>query len=311
MDSKIEKRIIDAIAKQYLPEKFRAATNADQIASRLNEPVAANQLWKVDDRDTIALAFISEVLDDRRLVRVIPIGNYENGFDSRDHVIFPAGSPTGLPLIVYKEFETTIPVRLLSVPYGAFDEHVSEGIRSFEGTYDPYDGDYIALANRMNIRDQFERWQTLCDQLPELHSASEKKFDVRKDIGDYIDALHSVLGLAPAQCLAVRRGTLALTDEQEKRMADADFGTRPQTTNTPPRAFVELSEQPRWRFMVDDYLDHQQSSASLFDLESDARGELAHQAFVLAARTNGSGDDAIIGLLKKAAGSMVRNRKAE
>ncbi len=214
-------------------------------------------------------------------------------------MIFPAGSPTGLPLIIYKEFETTTLVRLLSVPYGSFDEHVSDGIRSFEGTYDPYDSDYITLVNRMNIQDQFERWQALCDQLPKMRSASEEDFKVKKGNSDYIDALHSILGLAPAQCIMVRRGTLTLTAEQESRMAEAGFGTRPKTTNTPPSAFVELSEQPRWRFVVDDYLDRQQSSSSLFELESAARDELAHQAFVLAARTNGSGDDAIIGLLKR------------
>ena len=311
MDSRIEKHLIDIIAKQYQPGKFRQATDEDLIASRLDEPVAADQLWEVDDRKTCAMVFVSEVPDDRRLVRVIPVGNYENGFDSRDHVVFPDGSPTGFPLIVYKEFETTIPIRLLSVPYGSFDGHVSDNIRSFEGVYDPYDDNNIPLVNRMNIRDQFERWHELCDRLPEPQGISEEEFGTREDIGDYIEALHSVLGLAPAQCLAVRRGTLALTEEQEKRMAKAGFGNHPQTTDTLPKAFVELSEQPRWRFVVDDYIDSHQESASSFDIENTAREALAHQAFALAASTNGSGDEAINELLQKAAGSMTRSRKAE
>lgn len=307
VDKKTEKRLINIIAHQYQPEKSREATDPDAVASRLEGPVAPGQLWEVDDRETHAMAFVCGIPeDDRRLVRVIPVGDYDNGYDSRDLVILPTGSPTGFPLIAYKQFETTIPVRLLSVPYGSFDGQTVAAIRSFVGKFDPDDEDGATLSDRLNIQDRFERWHARCGRLPELRNVSEDGFAVSRDLSGYLEALRTVLGLAPAQCLAVRRGTLTLTDEQEKRMEEAGFGNRPRTTGALPRSFVELSEQPRWRFVADEYIDrHGDPSMSSFDADGAARGMLARRAFALAARANGTGDEAVMGMMAKAAGTMT------
>lgn len=310
MDKQTKKRLINIIAHQYQPEKNRESMDSNVMSSRLEKPVALGQLWEVDDRENHAMAFVSEVPEeDRRIVRVIPVGDYDNSYDSRDLVIFPTGSPTGFPLIVYKEFEMTIPVRLLSVPYGSFDGQTVSSIRSFIGEFDPNDDDEVSLIDRLNIQDQFEQWHALCSRLPESHDASEDGSAVNQDIKDYVDALHNVLNLSPAQCLAVRRGTLPLNAEQESLMAKAGFGRHPWAKGSLPKTFVELSEQPRWRFVVDDYLERNRECGLLFDAETNAREDLAHQAFSLAARTNGSGDEAINGLLRKAADSMMKSQR--
>lgn len=306
MDRDARKRLIDIIAGGRRPERLRKATDPALVAERLGEAVAPGQLWGVDDREACSMALVSAIPDDRRLVRVVPVGDYEGGSDSRDHVVFPDGSPTGFPLIAYREFETTIPVRLLSFPYGPLDDRVMDDILSSEIEYDPYDEGVVPLARRMDVRDRFERWHALCDLLPELHDASESGFAVGRDIRGYLEALRTVLGLTAAQCLAVRRGTLRLTDDQERRMSEAGFGNRPRTTGALPRPFAELSEQPRWRFVADDYISRNRDAGmSPFEADGAARGMLARRAFALAARAGGSGDEAVAGLLERAAEAMT------
>lgn len=308
MDGKTKKYLVDLIAHQYQPEKGKTIDDNAVIGERLKSPIASGQLWGVDDHESSAKAVVMDVMEDRRIAQVIPVGDYEGGYDLRDCVIFPDGSPTGFPLIIYKDFGTTIPVRLLSIPFGSFDQPVMESLNAFEGEYDPDDDDTGAIVERLNIKDQFERWHALCAQLPKLPDTADN-YRKSADIGDYVKALHDVLGFAPAQCLAVRRGTLKLDETQKKRMADAGFAASPNTIHSLPRKYMEIAEQPQWRPLVDDLINgHPDSAESAFMLETQTRDMLARESFALAARTNGHGDEAIIGLFEKVARDMARKR---
>lgn len=272
-----------------------------RIAAQLSKGPQHGDLWMATGMGMSCYVLIVAVLrEDPRLVLVVPLDSY-----------LPAGeygsltikeTPLGVPMIAWPKYAAIIPMRLLKKPLTGFPEDVVKAVmRNNPELSDAVvptveHDDWDEEMHDLNLRAMIV-WHKLCDTLPDLHQSEGIEFGVDQGLGDYYQALRNVLGLSPAECLAVNRGTRKLSKAEQKKMAVAGYAEQPQRQEAVPEDYLVMAEQPKWKALVDAFDEVP---------ESEVRMQLARRAaFTLAARTDGYSKDALSAVFDKVSQDMI------
>lgn len=305
-------KTIDPSSISWRSPKDDDLDSPERIRRQLQEGVKRGQMWFAEDgtsEDSSLYVMIVDVdADDPRLATVIPLSN-DLRAQTDDSLIIEKGSPLGIPTVAWPGSKALIPVRLLAKPLKEFAASTVESIVEDDPSLvasddeivrgvDQQENDSMFVQNREDIRMLLLIWHAMCSDLPVLHGQSELKYNVSEDLAKYNKALQSVLGLTPAQRIALSRGTFSLNEGQQKKMAEAGFPEQPKQVEVIDDAYLTEAEQPRWNtaaIVLEKYGDG-----------TDPRLQLAHRAqFALAARTRGHGADAATEAMEKASELVI------
>lgn len=285
--------------------------------TRFAEGVERGQLWSAsDDDDNVLFALVLDAGDSGRTVTVIPLMNGDR-VETADAIVIEEGSPFTTPMVAWPVFKAVIPVRLLSTLWGTFApktvdaiEHNNlslaapqDSLRAGMSPVSPEDEDEYSpvLDERDDIGLTLIAWHRMCSELPKLHADENSEYDTDDALAAYATGLQTVLGLSVAEALAVVRGTLTLSSEQQQAMADAGFGNVPHKEVVIRDDYLIRAESPRWRSVADLLAER--------NPQADPRYELAREAFTLAARTTGYGNQAVDGALEQAARAVIAHQE--
>ena len=291
------------IGPNAIPKEILRMAAPEYIKQRLAMPVAARQLWLATTDTAMQYVLITEVGADGRTITVLPMSNIPS--EQTCDALVIEHTPMGVPMVVWPDFATQIPVRLLHKPMDEFSESTLEAItqKLIDGVEIKQGQAPDELMNRPAIREyqamqsRMRKWHAMCDDLPKLGGESDLGYQTDDALTRYSEALKTVLHLSPAERLAVSRGK-KLTEEQQRKMSKAGFGEQPRKEEVISDDYLIMAEQPRWRFVAD-------AVAHVGD--GDPRVELARRAqFDLAARTSGHGEAAMKGAFEKAAELMLK-----
>lgn len=290
------------VAPRIIPPSGDDLNSPERINRQLAEGVQRGQLWLADYHDDRLYVLIAQVNDDPRMATVIPLST-DMRAETSDSLII-SETPLEKPMLAWPKLATVIPVRCLYKPLKEFSASVTRaivdnnlrgagsrsGIRRGTTHIIP---DNVQWETREDALAVLVQWHAECFDLPKLHGDAQVEYGTDKNLADYTQALQTVLHLSPAQRIAISRGTLQLTDEQQQQMAKAGFASQPQTQTIIGDDYLIMAEQPQWREAADALEQTHQG---------DPRVQLAHKAqFELAARVSGHGQQAIDGALQKAA----------
>lgn len=318
-----------------VPLAADALGSPERIEAQLQEGVKRGQVWiasediLTDDEDdndeneegdydlpdSLYVMIVDVNADDPRLATVIPLSD-DLRVQTDDAMVIEDGSPLGSSTIAWPGIQAIIPVRLLSTPLKQFKPATVDAIASGDpsiadpadtvvrGASQGQDGSYLP-ENREDIIVTLLKWHAQCFTLPELHhSKSTLEYSISEDLTRYNEALKTVLHLTPVQRIAISRGTLRLTDEQQKLMAEAGFDHEPKRDEIIDDDYLIMAEQPQWRSAAE-ALAHTGDG-------TDPRVQLAHQAqFGLAARTWGQGAKAVEDAMKKASERVLEQYRGQ
>jgi hypothetical protein len=270
-----------AQAPAWMVERPNPATVID---SSLYD-VKAGQVWTARV-ESVMTVVVMRVGSDPRAVCVVP-ATIEPGMETADAwVVDGDTSPLDVPMCVWPELLTEIPVRLLDRPLGELESVVvpffrasspstPHSVRPECAADNPFGP---AARTRAFLSDTLSAWSILVGDLPELVA---QPHPVGKGNPEYsFDDLRAI-GLPTAEAIAVHRGSRDLTAGEAADMA-AHLG-RPLAAaggghNLTAEALAEV-EQPRWRWLSE-LMDGGVDSAA-------ARIGLGRAAFALAARQQG------------------------
>ncbi|KAA8818756.1 hypothetical protein CSQ85_07780 [Bifidobacterium rousetti] len=312
-----------------------------QRARMLDEGPSRGQLWLVDDEHDAEYVFVVDrgrtedqsesdddqtarsADDDPRMIHVMVASCNTDDQTVGSMVIdggggAEAGGAVGgaaegvgmFPVVVWPRLTIAVPLRLFDRPLCEYrPEQVRAAIHAepdpeygVAAGHDPQEAwmpAYDRLRDRIRL---FARWHALCATLPKMDD-DEDKYDTNDALSAYADGLRAVLGLSVPEVLAVMRGTLSLTEEQNAAMTQAGFTEIPRKRIVIQKSYLIRAENPRWRPVAD--------AISERNPQVDSRYELARRAFVLAARTSGHGDAAVDGALGQAALELSSEQRSE
>lgn len=288
-----------ALPAVEIPSEVIRLEDPKHIAERLQQPVAAGQLWMAKTDDGAQYVLVSGVSDDARIITVIPMSN--NTAVRTEGSLIVQRTPLGRPMVAWPELAVEVPVRILFKPLDELEKAVADALASdrddkslgVERATAPEDPMTSAEREIVEVRRRMEAWHAMCAQLPKLHS-DEERSSTTPARALYVRSLVEVLGLSFEDAAAVVDGNLALNPEQEQRLADAGVHAeqfRSRSFHLPKDLLIEI-EQPAYRQMAQQYS---------VGRDGDPRINLAKDAFVLAARKSGYGRDSWRGLIKKVA----------
>ncbi|TPF77651.1 MULTISPECIES: hypothetical protein [unclassified Bifidobacterium] len=286
-----------------IPDEIFRLENPEYIAKRLEQPVAAGQLWMAKTEVGAQYVLVGGVNDDARLITAIPMSN--NDAERTEEALVVRNTPLGMTMVAWPQLATEVPVRILFKPLGEFGQAASDALVNdreddalgIERATTPEDATTSAAKAIVEIRRCMEAWHAMCAKLPKLHDEQKVTRHSGEELEAYANALKTVLQLSPGQRIAVSRGK-ALTAEQQRKMAEAGFPQSPYDKPAVDDDYLIEVEQPLWRAAADAY------AAS--GLPGDSREGLAYKAqFELAARVNGHGVQALRGALHKAANEVL------
>lgn len=289
-------------APRIIPPSDDDLDSPKRINQQLAEGVQRGQLWLADYHGTSLYVLIAQVNDDSRMATVIPLST-DMRAETSDSLII-SDTPLEQPMLAWPKLATVIPVRFLYKPLKEFNENVTRAIvdnnlRGMGNRGDIKRGTTHVIADNVQWETREDalavliQWHAACFNLPKLHGDVQIQYGTDSDLAEYTQALQTVLHLSPAQRIALSRGTLQLTAEQQQQMAAAGFAAQPQAQTIIGDDYLIMAEQPQWRKAAD-ALERMH--------QGDPRVQLAHKAqFELAARVSGHGQQAIEGALQKAA----------
>lgn len=311
-----------------------------QRARMLDEGPSRGQLWLVDDEHDAEYVFVVDrgrtedqsesadgqtarsAADDPRMIHVMVASCNTDDQTVGSMVIDAGGAEAGgavdgaaegmgmFPVVVWPRLTIAVPLRLFDRPLCEYrPEQVRAAIHAepdpehgVVAGHDPQEA-WIPAYDRLRDRIRlFARWHALRANLPKMDD-DEDEYDTNDALSAYADGLRTVLGLSVPEVLAVMRGTLALTDEQQSVMEKAGFADAPHKRIVIQKSYLIRAENPRWRPVAD--------AISERNPQVDSRYELARRAFVLAARTSGHGDAAVDGALGQAALELSSEQHSE
>lgn len=280
-----------------VPAKVLRMDSPEYTMQRLQQPVAAGQLWMAKTNTGHQYVLVSGVSDDARLITVIPMSN--DTAVRTEGALIVKDTPLCRPMVAWPELAAEVPVRILFKPLDEFDQLVARALADnrddeslgIERATAPEDPTTSAEREIFEVRRRMETWHAMCSDLPKLHS-DEERGSTTPERAEYVKSLVTVLGLSFADAAAVVDGHLALDDEQNRRLSDAGVHPerfRPRSFHLPKDLLVEI-EQPMYRQIAQRY------SANL---AGDARLNLAKDAFALAARKSGYGQESWRGVIQQ------------
>lgn len=285
-----------------LPRQIIELRDAEYRNRALAEGPRAGQVWLLSDAEQSEYAAILAVDEDPRIIIATAMSN--DVTLQTDEAMVLNETPMGMPMVIWPELTMKLPARLLDIPCGEFPKDVlHEAVRHHAddtlGISAGKDPEEIWRPALRSLRDRvslFVTWHKMCDDLPPLQSEQHHEYATDTDLTDYAQALQEILNLNPAECLAVTRGNLQLTETEQRKMADAGFGSMPQKSETIPDEYLIMAEQPEWRFVVD----------AIGETNGDPHITLARKAaFGLTARTTGHGKEAARGAFQEAARELL------
>ena len=278
-----------------------------RINAQLSRGPRHGDLWMATGMGLSCYVLVVAVLkEDPRLVLVVPLDSYIPAGEHGSLTI--KETPLGVPMIAWPKYAAIIPMRLLRKPLTGFPEDVVKAVMrndpelsaSVVPTVEPDDWD--EEEHDYNLRTLIV-WHGLCNTLPDLRQSENIKFGVDARLEDYYQALKNVLGLSPAECIAVSRGTKKLNKAQQKKMAAAGYAEQPSRQEAVPKDYLVMAEQPKWNMLVDAFSEVP---------EDEVRMRLARKAaFTLAARTDGCGEDALQAVFDKVSHDMMSKRSLQ
>lgn len=287
----------------------------ERISRQLAEGVKRGQLWSAADADgNMMYVLVTAVSNDRRTATVIPLSN-DARMETANSLVIEEGSPLDIPMVAWPSLTAIIPVHLLRKPLKEFAPQTVSSIEhndpaltapqdSIRRGVDPEDGYSQAFDERDDIAVALIVWHGMCADLPVLGEGSIDETTAQTDNGNlelYNQALHDVLKLKPSMRLAIIRGMIQLTPEQQHEMETAGFASMPSKYEQIPDDYMIMVEQPEWRSVVEKLNPEHPEVARL---------QLARKAaYGLAARTTGHGESAIRGALNKAADQLLEEKE--
>lgn len=227
-----------------------------------------------------------------RTVRAAPV-TIEPGLEDKDSVLLAAEvSALGLPLTVWLGLAQDVPIRALERPLGGVAANFSSrdleqgaaslpaGTRIGASRF----GSSPSAEKRAELEDLFEDWVQGLKPLPTLERTQKSKPKPPFTLRQVVDALE----VPQRQAMDIVRGLRSLTPREAGRLAAFIGSTAEKIMATaeplPTELLLEI-EQPRWRHLVNSELKPDETDETLAQLR------IARQAFALAARQSGQGQD--------------------
>lgn len=273
-----------------IPERIRAMEDPAYIRRRLSVPVSPGQIWLAKHGNGSQYVLVDKVdQKDARKIAVFPMSSDLS--DATEDCLIAEATPLGMPMVVWPGLRAVIPVRLLFKPLDDLDDRTLQFLRSGNSLGVEAEPSPSAFRRRLLLRDRMDRWQRLCDALPQLHQSStapRPAFDA--DAPKRLIALIEVLGLTREDASKIMDGDLPLNDDQRRRLAAAGVSLPDGSADTtlPADLLIEV-EQPEYRSMAKRFDDG----------NGDPRVALAKSVFSLAAKRTGKDRASWRGLLRQ------------
>lgn len=268
----------------------------EQLRTMIDDGPQRGDLWTIRALGEYGYALIVGVAgEDPRMVTVVPMSYCLEAGDENSLAV--QDTPAGMPLVALSEYQATVPLRVLGLPVGKFTEEDADAIigntESASGNVLRNNAEYDDDENTVLLA-QFLAWHKLYKTLPPLEE--DRVPEQSESRAELFDQLMDILGLGPSEAAAVIDGELQLDDKQIRTLKKngVNLDAAPQRKlSLPPDLLVEI-EKPMYTRAVGQYAEANPG-------KSDPRIALAEDAFMLAARKDGNGEESWRASIFKAA----------
>lgn len=285
-------RLLELAKITTTPPLLRSAAAATPDIDSSQYQVHSDFLWWARWEGKSVLLLTLNEPSTPRTVRTAPV-TIEPGLEDKDSVVLAAeASGLGLPLTVWIGLAQDVPIRALERPLGRVTadfswndlrQRITSPSTGFRAGTNRSESSPSA-EKRAELEDLLEDWAEGLKPLPSVERTQKSPQKTPFTLRQVVDAL----AIPQRQAMDIVRGSHNLTPSEAERLA-AFIGSTPAaimaTAEPLPTELLMEIEQPRWRHLVISEMKPDESDEVLPQLR------IARQAFALAARQSGQGQD--------------------